>query len=362
MTADSNSTAGHADSQPAILEAVLETSLDGVLVIDEERDYVLWNDRFVELWGVPEDFLEEHPEETALDWAMGQLTNPEEFIEKVEYLYDHPMEESRDEIELRDGRWIDRYSAPVSKDDGTHIGRVWFFRDITERKQSQTELEEISEQLEALNRVVRHDIRNDMSIMLGWAELLEDHVDDAGQTHLEKILNSGTHIVELTKIAREYVETLTGGEESRVKPTPLQSVLRTEIHLRRESFPKARIFVDGDVPDVEVVANGMLGSVFRNLLTNAAQHNDAPEPVVKVSCTESDSDVVVSIADNGPGIADDRKESVFGKGAQGLDSSGTGIGLHLVDTLVADYGGEVWVEDNEPRGSIFEVRLPKAHS
>lgn len=360
MTSDLTLDAEDGGSQAAILEAVLATSLDGVLVINEERDYLLWNDRFVELWGVPEAYLEEHSEETALDWAMGRLADPDEFIDQVEYLYEHPEEESRDRIELRDGRCFDRYSAPVRGADGTYLGRVWFFRDITQTMQYQRDLEETKEKLEALNRVVRHDIRNDMSIILGWAELLEDHVDEAGTEYLDKIQRSGDNIVELTTIAREYVETLTDGEGSQVKPTPLRSTLQTEVHLRRESFPEAEMYVDGDVPEVDVLANGMLGSVFRNLLNNAVQHNDGPHPTVEVSCRDTGDAIVVSVADNGPGIPDDQKEVIFGKDERGLDSAGTGIGLHLVETLVSDYGGEVWVEDNEPRGSIFKVRLRRA--
>jgi len=68
----------------------------------------------------------------------------------------------------------------------------------------------------------------------------------------------------------------------------------------------------------------------------------------------------VSIADNGPGIADTHKEQIFQEGQKGLESGGTGIGLYLVNTLVDRYGGDVWVEDNEPTGSVFVVELPLA--
>jgi signal transduction histidine kinase len=70
--------------------------------------------------------------------------------------------------------------------------------------------------------------------------------------------------------------------------------------------------------------------------------------------------VTVRIADNGPGVPDERKESVFGKGEKGLESDGTGIGTYLVKTLVSRYSGTVWVEDNEPRGAVFVVELLRA--
>jgi len=104
----------------------------------------------------------------------------------------------------------------------------------------------------------------------------------------------------------------------------------------------------------------MLGSVFRNLLKNAVQHNDAAVPEVDVTATAADDTVVVRVADNGRGISDTQKERIFSKGQKGLDSQGTGMGLYLVDTLVTSYGGSVWVEDNTPKGSVFAVELPKA--
>jgi len=98
--------------------------------------------------------------------------------------------------------------------------------------------------------------------------------------------------------------------------------------------------------------------VFRNLLKNAVQHNDKEVAEVIVSATDHENTVTVTIADNGPGVPDSQKETVFGKGERGLDSSGTGIGLHLVNTLVSIHNGDVWIEDNEPEGAIFSVELP----
>lgn len=103
----------------------------------------------------------------------------------------------------------------------------------------------------------------------------------------------------------------------------------------------------------------MLSSVFSNLFNNAIQHNDSDDPRVEVDVEERDDSVVIAVADDGPGLPDDRRESVFGRGEQGLDSAGTGIGLYLVATLVEQYGGTVWAEDNDPRGTVFNVELAK---
>ena len=104
----------------------------------------------------------------------------------------------------------------------------------------------------------------------------------------------------------------------------------------------------------------MLASVFRNLLTNAVQHNDEDVPEVTVAATTDGERVTVRVADNGPGIAEERKDTIFNQGETGLDSAGTGLGLYLVETLVNRYGGTVSVEDNDPTGTVFVVELPVA--
>jgi len=104
----------------------------------------------------------------------------------------------------------------------------------------------------------------------------------------------------------------------------------------------------------------MVNSVFRNLLNNAVQHNDSSTPRIELSFDVRDQDVEIRIADNGPGIPDEHKDTVFGKGERGLGSAGSGIGLYLVDTLVTEYGGTIRLEDNEPTGAVFVVRLPLA--
>ena len=104
----------------------------------------------------------------------------------------------------------------------------------------------------------------------------------------------------------------------------------------------------------------MLSSVFDNLFSNAVIHHDRDHPTVTVDVTVDDDAAVVRVADDGPGIPDSQKAVVFGRGEQGIDSPGAGIGLFLVDSLVTGFGGTVSIEDNEPRGAVFVVSLPLA--
>ncbi|MEE3716331.1 PAS domain S-box protein [Tumidithrix elongata RA019] len=125
----------------ALLIAQQEASFDGILVIDENRQVVGYNQRLLSLWNVPETLLIDGDDRQLVPFALQQLTHPNEFVEKVEYLYEHPQEVSRDEISLLDGRTFDRYSSPIHSAD-EYYGRIWFFRDISDRKQAELALQQ----------------------------------------------------------------------------------------------------------------------------------------------------------------------------------------------------------------------------
>jgi PAS domain S-box-containing protein len=118
--------------QTRLLEAIAEVATDGILVVDRDGRMSYFNRRFVELWSIPEEVVASRSDEQAIASVVGQLIEPDAFIKRVEYLYEHPTEKSQDEIRLRDGRVVDRYSAPVVDANGEALGRVWFFRDVSE--------------------------------------------------------------------------------------------------------------------------------------------------------------------------------------------------------------------------------------
>jgi signal transduction histidine kinase len=237
-------------------------------------------------------------------------------------------------------------------------GRLVTLTDVTDRETYRNQLEEKTEQLEALNRVVRHDIRNDMAVVLGWAETLRDHVDEDGEAALERVIQSSENVVDLTNSARDFVESLAGNRTAELKPINIRDQINAELTTVQEAHSDANFEIVGELPQVTVQANEMLSSVFRNLLGNAVRHNDKQTPEITITgCLDSDT-VQIRVADNGPGIPDDQKEQIFGKGEKGIDSPGSGIGLYLVHTLMNQFDGAVWVEDNDPTGSVFVVELP----
>jgi PAS domain S-box-containing protein len=124
----------------AFLEAQVHSSFDGIMVVDSGRQLILQNQRLIDLWNIPEAFAGGVESPKRFHAVIEQVKNPRQFAEKVEWLYDHPDETGRDEIELVDGKILDRYSAPVRSKDGNYFGRIWSFRDITERKRTEERL------------------------------------------------------------------------------------------------------------------------------------------------------------------------------------------------------------------------------
>jgi signal transduction histidine kinase len=213
------------------------------------------------------------------------------------------------------------------------------------------------QRLEALNQLLRHDIRNDMTVIMAHGERLRD--GDGDEASLDLLLEKVEHVVELTETARNLTETMRTDEVD-LQPVGLDRVLGNVLEDVRTTYPDATVEVDGEVPSVPVRADDMLPSVFKNLLNNAVQHHDREEPHVEVGVDVENGTVAVTVADDGPGIPDAMKERVFEHGEAGPGSGGSGLGLYLVRTLVDQYGGEVTVADNEPRGTVFTVRLERA--
>ncbi len=133
-----------------LLEAQAESSIDGMLVVDPEGKVLLINDRFAQMWGIPSEVIETGDDAALLEQIKSQLAAPDEFIERVKYLYEHRDETSREEIEFKDGRVFDRYSAPLVDRQGDYHGRIWYFRDMTDRKRSEEEVRRAHRETERL--------------------------------------------------------------------------------------------------------------------------------------------------------------------------------------------------------------------
>lgn len=339
-----------------VLDAPYDALQDAVYVFDDERVLVDANARVGEISGRDRDELLDE----TLDWFQTQYVVPRD-REALAATFDRIEGGDSDEQRLTFEFVVDGETVPADARFTRYEGTtVVVLRDLADQKEREGRLTELTDELDVLNRVLRHDLRNDMNVVLGWAAELEPHVAPGGRESFENIVDAVEHTLELTREVRDLAEALTHDEELPSRPTQFDHVLRDQLTKNRRTFEDATFVVDGELPAVAVHGNEMLSSVFDNLLSNAVLHHDGDRPTVTASVEVVDDAAVVRIADDGPGIPDSRKERVFGRGERGIDSPVTSIGLYLVDRLVDGYGGSVAIEDNEPRGSVFVVRLPRA--
>jgi len=351
------------------LRHIIDLVPDLIFLKNREGEYLLANEATAEAYGSTPEAIEGASESAVIPNVEEAEAFHEDDIEVIESGESVAV---TNELTTADGetRILETTKIPYELPESGETVALGYGRDVTERKEYERRLEEQRDSLEVLNQAVRHDIRNDLQLVLAYADMLGAHVDADGEAYLEQILEAARDAVGITTTARDVTQVMLQADAEH-HPVPLRSVLEAEIDDVRSNYEHAIVRVEGSIPAVTVCADGMLESVFRNLLSNAIQHNDKDVPEVVVSATREDESVVVRVADNGPGISEARRDRIFEQGEMGLDSEGTGLGLYLVETLVGRYGGEVCVEaegdrdstDSQPggddlEGAVFVVELP----
>lgn len=224
-------------------------------------------------------------------------------------------------------------------------------RDELERREE--EFERLYEVTDVLNRILRHNLRNNMNVILGRSDML--HEDGGDTEHVDAIKGEARRLVEIGEKARAIHDTLDAEMEAKVRPVEaFVSPVAADV---RETFPGAEITVDR-ADDAWVEAGALFETAVENVIDNAVRHNDGDASVtVRI---ESQGDVVaVAVADNGPGIHPYEVEAIREHRETPLQH-GSGLGLWLASWIVDQYDGDITFAANEPRGSVVTLELPRA--
>lgn len=242
--------------------------------------------------------------------------------------------------------WNQVQVSPVEDDDGTVTQFLGFQTDITERKRTE-------QLIQLLNRVLRHNLRNDMNALLGFGDLLEsgrDDMSDVGAT----IVEIAGSLVDLTEQAHELER------YARYDRTPrrldVASMLADVATTSRERFPGAT--VDLTVRNDRGVCAGVeLEQALVELVENALKHDPSPTPAARIEVVDDGDWVELTVTDDGPGI-DEMEAGVVSRGQESALEHGSGLGLWLINWIVTRYGGSFQIEARDAGGTVATVRLP----
>jgi PAS domain S-box-containing protein len=327
------------------LRQIIDLVPDLIFVKNHDGEYLLANEATAEAYGSTPEKVEGKQESEVIPDVEDSEQFRQDDIRVIES--GEPREIPEEKLTTAGGetRIFQTTKIPYEVSEADEPAVLGYSRDVTALKEYERQLEEQRDNLQVLNQVVRHDIRNDLQLVLAYGETLEAYVQEDGEEYVEQVIEAARDAVDITMTARDVTKVMLNSDVDQ-RPVPLRSTLENEIEDIQSSHENALVRLHGSIPSVDLHADDMLESVFRNLLNNAIQHNDKEVPEVTVSATYENETVRVQIADNGPEM--------------GLSSEGTGLGLYLVDTLVNRYGGDVRVEDNDPSGSVFVVRFPLA--
>ena len=228
-------------------------------------------------------------------------------------------------------------------------------------RESRELLETRSEQLQFFNSALRHDLLNGLMVVQGHVDRLEDDVDGAAADRVATIDEWTEDLATMAKEVRSVTKTVAGEDGGELEPVDLDAVLAEKAAKFRQGHDALSVTVEtGELPPVR--ADNLLASVVENLLRNAVDHNDSETPAIDITATADTETVTVRIADNGPGVDDEMKETIFEEAVTSETSGSIGFGLYFVQVMVDRYGGDVWFEDREDgsRGAVAVLELPTA--
>jgi PAS domain S-box-containing protein len=339
----------------SFLQATLESTADGILVVNTSGSVTGYNRQFAEMWQIPDSILQSKKDRFLLDFVNIQLKDPKKFIRSVEWLYSQPDAVSFDVLEFKDGRVFERYSQP-QRLDGIPVGRVWSFRDITGQKHFEDELQHSREDLQkltdhiiqgreeekkAIAREIHDDIGQKLSVLkwnLSWLNTAVRPSPKARQKLKETREMIDETIASIHRIMKELyppeldqlglVESVEWLVSEIMNHSDL--VFNTEYDCMPFQFPPATQL-----------------SIFRvvqEALTNILRH--AMATTVNLSVKTVDDSLLIILRDNGRGITRRETESKDSYGLLGMKER-----IFLLN-------GTLKVKGGSGKGTTVEITVP----
>jgi signal transduction histidine kinase/ActR/RegA family two-component response regulator len=372
-------------TQLGLLNATLDATPEGVLVVDESGRTLLANERFAAMWHISIDVLATRDDETMLQQALTRLEDPDGFLRRVREIYGDPQAESFEEIQFCDGTVFERLTRPV-RVAGQAVARIWVFRDVTAQRRAERERAQLEERLrqsqrmEAIGKLaggVAHDFNNLLMAIMGYSEILLRHVADRPELEREvsgiltaaeragdlthqllafsrkqvlqpKVLDLNRVVTEVEKMVRrvigEDIELTTrhGAELGPVKADPgqIEQVLLNLVVNARDAMPQGGALLI------------QTSNVHLDASSSRAHVDLLPGPYVRLE-----------VSDTGCGMDAETCQHIFEPFFTTKErGKGTGLGLSTVYGIIKQSGGHIQVASELGKGSRFSILLPRVDS
>ncbi|MBP2217035.1 diguanylate cyclase (GGDEF)-like protein/PAS domain S-box-containing protein [Arthrobacter sp. CAN_C5] len=253
----------------SLLNATLESTADGILVVSHEGRIAGSNEQFAAMWGIPARLLGSGDDGQVIGFVLGQLIDPGAFVAKVEELYADPSAESHDTLEFLDGRTFERYSKP-QRVDGQVVGRVWSFRDATPRRRAEEQarkaLADLAGQTEELRTLAFRDSLTGLANRFRFQDRLTDALSAPGNRSVDVLLLDLDDFKEVNDILGHHA-----GDQMLVEigNRLTQCVRATDTVARLGGDEFVALLVDSEDP--EAVAARILSSVNRPFLLDGRE-------------------------------------------------------------------------------------------
>jgi PAS domain S-box-containing protein len=334
-------------------EAAFSAADDPIYVLDEAGRIREVNEALLSLTGYEESELLGERMSVLLD--DDELDRAERRIREAVVEGDQSVGTVETEIRTAGGRRRTcAINVAVLPDEGGISGSVGVMRDVTDRRQRE-------QRLSVLDRVLRHNIRNEMNVVMGRARIAEGQADEEVSEHLRRILAKAESLVEVSQAVRRFADAIDPGLGS-AQPRDAAESVKLIVEDLREEHPDAEVRLVIREP-AWMRAHESVFTAVEELVRNGIEHAETESPTVDVTVDARGRPdrgrVEIEVADEGPGLPTAERE-VLTEGAETQLDHASGIGLWLVNWAITKSGGELSFRENDPRGSVITVELPRA--
>ncbi|HII94831.1 MAG TPA: PAS domain S-box protein [Candidatus Methanofastidiosum sp.] len=241
--------------------------------------------------------------------------------------------------------WVLWTNRPIKDENDNLIGLFSVGTDVTDRKKAEDTVKGLNETLSILNKILRHDILNDLTVVMSACDMIQVDDQRLKQKATKAIMKSVSLIEQMRSLENALVS------EEVLAGKSLGSIVESVVN----NYPHIKFSIKGDCT---VLCDGAIYSAIDNIVRNAVVHGKTDR--IDISIHEKDGRCELRIADYGKGIPLDIKDKIFEEGESFGDTRGSGLGLYIVKKVMERYGGEISVEDNKPSGAMFVLKLKKA--